>query len=190
MTRSVALAVLGVMLGGLSACQVFRDTDAVPLESPDCVDATGPGCGCDTGPGRTGSSACPSDTGDTRTGDTRERPPDADTAADTPTPPSGPRSVDCSTVDPGVTIAIDNRTFIDGNPEVAPGAVVRWQNEDDEEHTVVSGEYAEAAGAGEQFDSGPIPTGGTFCVEFSEGAHPYFCRIRGADEMSGTITVD
>lgn len=187
MNRRWAMALLAGMCGHLTACQMFRDTDAIELQNPPCdADA------------RSASVAACAPSGDASPpGDI---PPALDTAApdasDSGTEPArepeprGVRIVDCSTAEAAVTISVADRTFVDGSPELSAGQVVEWTNDDDEEHAVVSGENGDDPERGRLFDSGPIPVGGSYCLEFSEGVYPYFCDIRGADEMSGTVTVD
>jgi len=103
---------------------------------------------------------------------------------------SRPQVVSCSDREPTVTIPIRDRSYVDGSPTVTAGGVVEWSNEDDEEHTVVSGTGEDDPDRGGAFDSGEFAPGERFCVEFPAGSYPYFCRERGADDMAGEITAE
>jgi plastocyanin len=73
--------------------------------------------------------------------------------------------------DNGVTVSIDNFTFMSQGPVTIPaGTTVTWVNHDDVPHTVVSTE--------QKFKSKALDTDEKFSFTFTQpGEYPYFCSI-------------
>jgi plastocyanin len=73
--------------------------------------------------------------------------------------------------DNGVTVSIDNFTFMSSGPVTIPaGTTVTWVNHDDVPHTVVSTE--------QKFKSKALDTDEKFSFTFTQpGEYPYFCSI-------------
>ena len=70
----------------------------------------------------------------------------------------------------GVTVVIDNFTFMAPNLTIPAGTKVTWINHDDVPHTVVSTE--------QKFKSKALDTDESFSFTFTEpGKYPYFCSI-------------
>ncbi len=80
----------------------------------------------------------------------------------------GPSTVQA---DNGVTVSIDNFTFMSSGPVTIPaGTTVTWVNHDDVPHTVVSTE--------QKFKSKALDTDEKFSFTFTQpGEYPYFCSI-------------
>ena len=78
--------------------------------------------------------------------------------------------------------------------EVRAGTTVVWKQADAGFHTVTSGTVAQgSSGVTEmpdgRFDSGQLPTDGTFTFTFDDpGSYPYFCAVHPAT-MRGEVTV-
>jgi plastocyanin len=73
--------------------------------------------------------------------------------------------------DNGVTVSIDNFTFMSSGPVTVPvGTTVTWVNHDDVPHTVVSTE--------QKFKSKALDTDEKYSFTFTQpGEYPYFCSI-------------
>jgi plastocyanin len=70
----------------------------------------------------------------------------------------------------GVTVKIDNFSFMNPTLTVPAGTKVTWVNHDDVPHTVVSTE--------QKFKSKALDTDESFSFTFNEpGSYPYFCSI-------------
>jgi len=74
---------------------------------------------------------------------------------------------------------------------ITAGTMVTWQNGSAVTHTVSS-----ATGSTQTYDSGNIPSGGTYSQTFNTaGTYDYYCKFHGTNGtpptgMSGTITVN
>ena len=93
-------------------------------------------------------------------------------AVDGPTIGKSGISFDPSSVkaDNGVTISIDNFSFMSGAVTVPVGTTVTWVNHDDVPHNVVSTE--------QKFKSKALDTDEKFSFTFTQpGEYPYFCSI-------------
>jgi len=111
--------------------------------------------------------------------------PSATAAVESPSPAESPATanatpaVDATAVEPAMVSIID-LTFEPATIEVEPGATVTWANDDGVPHTVTARE--------EDFNSGVLPSGGSFSQTFSEpGTFEYFCAIHPS--MTGTVVV-
>ena len=88
-----------------------------------------------------------------------------------------------------VQVTIQNMTFLPKQVTISTGQTVEWVNNDPFAHTVTSGNPADND-VGQVFDSGNINAGQTFSFKFNNaGTFKYFCRIHGAQAMSGTVVV-
>jgi plastocyanin/FtsP/CotA-like multicopper oxidase with cupredoxin domain len=99
-----------------------------------------------------------------------------------------PRGVPCPMGGGGVSV-MDN-FFSPSNITVAAGEMVQWTNMG-KPHTVTSnpGPLGCSPASTETFDSGTLPSGGTFSHAFSTpGTFAYHCEIHGCS-MAGTVTV-
>ncbi len=107
----------------------------------------------------------------------------SDTTAETTTNDDGNEPTSVSIV-PGSSELTDDA--YQPNPiEVTVDDTVTWTNDDIAQHTVTSGEGGEPNG---EFDSGIMPSGGTFEHTFTEaGEYPYFCTLH--PNMVGTVSV-
>ncbi|MDB5385752.1 MAG: metallophosphoesterase [Planctomycetaceae bacterium] len=78
-------------------------------------------------------------------------------------------------------VKIDNFSFNPKSLTVPVGTAVKWTNQDDIPHNVVS--------TGKKFSSAVLDTDQTFSFKFQEpGSYPYFCKIHPM--MTGTIIVE
>lgn len=78
-------------------------------------------------------------------------------------------------------ITIDHDMFMPASLTVDVGTTVRWENQDNDAHTVTS----DAA----VFDSDTMQTGQTFSYQFNTvGSFPYHCELHSG--MQGTVTVE
>jgi plastocyanin len=85
------------------------------------------------------------------------------------------------TIVPGAGSQTNPQFFTPANFTVKAGTTVTWINHDGSSHTVTSQ-------GSSLFDSGNIPTGGTFKFAFSQpGTYQYYCTIH--PWMKGTIVV-
>ena len=88
-----------------------------------------------------------------------------------------------------IQVTIQNMTFLPRQVTITTGQTVEWVNNDPYAHTVTSGNPADND-VGQVFDSGNINAGQTFSFKFNNaGTFKYFCRIHGAQAMSGTVVV-
>ena len=77
-------------------------------------------------------------------------------------------------------VKIDNFSFSPAQITVSTGTTVRWTNNDDIPHTVVSNDKV--------FKSTVLDTDGQFTYTFTKpGTYPYFCSIH--PKMTGTVVV-
>jgi plastocyanin len=87
----------------------------------------------------------------------------------------------------GVTIMMQNKTFIPKSITVSVGTKVTWTNQDTFGHNVISG-TSSAADAGSLFKSDNLNQGDSFSYTFNQvGTYPYFCSVHPG--MDGTIIV-
>ena len=81
-----------------------------------------------------------------------------------------------------------DKLFSPDSLEVTVGDRVQWKNFDSDNHTVTAQFFPTSAQEEKTFDSGIIPSGGSFDHVFlKEGTCRYWCSIHR--EMSGTITI-
>jgi plastocyanin len=81
-----------------------------------------------------------------------------------------------------------DKNFGPDNLEVMVGDKVVWKNFDSDNHTVTAQFWPATPQEENYFDSGIIPSGGSFEFQFvKEGVCKYSCTIH--PEMKGTITV-
>lgn len=102
----------------------------------------------------------------------------------TPTPTVSVQVVACPSA--GATnVTIQDFSFAPANVSIAVNGIVKWTNSGLSTHIVASGN---SPSFDNQFNSGNLTTGGTFCTQFSAaGTYPYFCAIHPF--MSGSVTV-
>jgi len=86
---------------------------------------------------------------------------------------------------PAATINMNSDTFDKPQVQIAAGQTVVWNNPNGLVHTVTADDSS--------FDSGDIPIGGQFSMEFdTPGTYPYYCSYHGdvgGVGMSGVIVV-
>ena len=84
-----------------------------------------------------------------------------------------------------------DKAFSPNPATVKVGDTVTWTNDDDQPHTVTSGNGPDDPNKGKAFDSGPsalATKGKTFQHKFTEaGQYPYFCELHPM--MVGKIIV-
>jgi plastocyanin len=101
-------------------------------------------------------------------------------AADTERRLLGTSTADITIV-PGAGSQTNPQFFSPANFTVKAGSTVTWVNHDGSSHTVTSQ-------GSTLFDSGDVPTGGTFSYKFTQpGTYKYYCTIH--PWMTGTIVV-
>jgi plastocyanin len=84
-------------------------------------------------------------------------------------------------------VTID-KNFHPDSLEIKIGDTVIWRNFDSESHTVTAELRSLLSPGGEQFDSGEIPTGGSYQHTFyGTGTCKYYCRLH--PEMMGKVVV-
>jgi plastocyanin len=83
-------------------------------------------------------------------------------------------------------ITMNDDTFNQTEVHIPAGQTVVWNNGNPKVHTVTADDGS--------FDSGDIPTGKQFSMEFdTPGSYPYYCNYHGGpggDGMSGVIVVE
>ena len=88
--------------------------------------------------------------------------------------------VQASSTQPDVVVSMSNSRFVPAEVHVVVGQTVVWRNNSQLEHTVT----------GPNFDSGPIPPGGSFTQSFaSPGTIEYHCTPHQSLGMVGKIVV-
>ncbi len=81
-----------------------------------------------------------------------------------------------------------DKLFSPDNLEIQIGDRVEWKNFDSDNHTVTAQFFPTGVQEENSFDSGVIPSGGSFeHVFLKEGTCRYWCSIHR--EMRGTITI-
>jgi len=81
-----------------------------------------------------------------------------------------------------------DKNFSPDNLDVKVGDKVLWKNFDSDNHTVTAEFYPASPQEENYFDSGMIPSGGSFEFTFvKEGVCKYSCKIHR--EMKGIVTV-
>ena len=81
---------------------------------------------------------------------------------------------------PANEVFLQNTAFTPGSITVAVNTTIKWTNKDGFTHTVTSNSAL--------FDSGNIPSNGTYSHQFTTtGTFPYHCSIHSS--MTGTVIV-
>jgi plastocyanin len=80
----------------------------------------------------------------------------------------------------GASVTIDNFSFTPQEITVSPGTTVRWVNQDDVPHTVVSND--------KKFKSKALDTDDKFSFTFTDpGTYEYYCSVH--PKMTAKVTV-
>lgn len=81
-----------------------------------------------------------------------------------------------------------DKLFSPDDLEIKVGDKVQWKNFDSDNHTVTSQFFPAGAQEENYFDSGVIPSGGSYEFQFvKEGACRYWCSLHR--DMRGSITI-
>ncbi len=91
--------------------------------------------------------------------------------------------------DAAATVTTRNMTFSPQSVTIQAGQKVRWLNNDNTIHTVVSGAPGDA-NAGSLFDSGNLLPNQSFEHTFNDkGTFVYFCRVHSTMMFGATVVV-
>lgn len=86
-------------------------------------------------------------------------------------------------------IAIRDGTLDPQVAEVEVGSLVRWANNDGQDHEITSAQFHDSAKAWD-FSSGVLGEGDIVSTNFDEaGVYEYYCSILGKEQLCGVVVV-